>query len=446
MATVVASSCAGCLQPIADGSFLKCYLCNENYDLICANVAETYFDLSMTAEHRNTWKCQVCRCKEPKADNTNTPVRTGRPDLEDSLFQLEDKSSDELPLHATFEHDESVKILYPNRSMSDNVTMRRERPQGTTRRSSKSHSDTFNEDILCLENVRSVLREELALSVTERMANTISDAVSAKIAGPLQSAITGLLGRVFNLENMVSKLVSGSPGNCCEHNCPSKMRIPQNLPLGSDKENPLIPEEHKDRPTVGLVPKRLSSSQHHKTATNIPTQGIKSGALKSVEIHKPAVTSDPGDAQKSDTNRIRLNKDAAEIVIDNEKDKDASDSSDSWMEVNRKRYRTANGRATRGSAIAGSTQLEASEWFRRVHLFFVKQGTTVEQVKAHLKCVTGSEEIKVESLKPRGPYASFKLTVPSKLLNKVMAPESWPQDVCVKPWSQPFRQKNEKQA
>lgn len=30
----------------------------------------------MTAEHKRAWKCQACRCKMPKQDNTNTPIRS----------------------------------------------------------------------------------------------------------------------------------------------------------------------------------------------------------------------------------------------------------------------------------------------------------------------------------------------------------------------------------
>lgn len=444
MSSVASTHCAGCLEAIADGRFLKCYLCRESYDLLCANVSEAYFDVSMTARHGNTWKCQVCRCKEPKADNTNTPVRTVRPDFDDSMFQLEDMSSGELPL-ATIECDESVKIVCPNRSMSDNITMRRERPRGTTGVPSNSQDrDTFNEDILYLDNVRSIVREELALSVTERMANIISDAVSAKVSGPLHSAIGGLLDRVYILENMVSKLESGSLKSCGEPNCPSRKRILQNLPVERDQGKPIM-REPRQRLDAEPNLKMLSSLQHNKRAAKLPiqSQGGRSSAPMPTKTCELVVARDFEHSAASETNPM---KDNAGNLIDTGKDRDASDASDGWTEVNRKRPRTVLSRATRGTAVAGTTQLEASERLRRIHLFFVKQGTTDEQVKSHLKCITGSEEIKVESLKSRGPYASFKLTVPYKLFNKVMAPESWPQDVCVKLWSQPFRQRNEKNA
>lgn len=71
----MAGICAGCLQEITDRRFLKCSICFQNYDLECANVSEQRFYNTFTEEHKNTWKCQFCRSKEPKTNNKNTPIR-----------------------------------------------------------------------------------------------------------------------------------------------------------------------------------------------------------------------------------------------------------------------------------------------------------------------------------------------------------------------------------
>lgn len=440
MSTIASINCAGCLEAIDDGRFLKCYLCEQTFDLLCANVSEARFEVSMTIKHRNTWKCQVCKCKEPKADNSDTPVRADRADYDydDSISQYEDKSSGELPL-TTLEYDESV----------DNVTKRHERPEcGTSATSKFQGSDTFNEDILYLDNVRSIVREELALSVPERMANIISDAVSEKISSPLLFAITRILDRVVILEGMVSKLESGSLTSCGEPNCPSRKRIPRSLPMGSDHVKPLLQEELTQRLPIESDSRMSRSLQLNKIATKLPIQpqGGKSGTTTARKTYKPDVNRKLSDFTASDTNSSiqKPLKDNARNFTDTGRDRDASDGSDGWTEVKRRRIRTALSRATRGSAVAGSTQIEASEWLRHIHLFYVKQGTTDDQVKSHLKSTTGSEEIKVECLRSRGPYASFKLSVPSRLFSKVMAPESWPLNVCVKPWSQTFRRRDEK--
>ncbi|KAL4711447.1 hypothetical protein ACJJTC_005571 [Scirpophaga incertulas] len=38
------------------------------------------FSNTLTGEHRLKWKCEACKSKEPKTDNSNTPVRTGHDD------------------------------------------------------------------------------------------------------------------------------------------------------------------------------------------------------------------------------------------------------------------------------------------------------------------------------------------------------------------------------
>lgn len=71
----MAGTCAGCRQEIPDRRFLKCFICHQNYDLDCANVSEQRFYNTLTKEHKQSWKCQFCRSKEPKTDNNNTPIR-----------------------------------------------------------------------------------------------------------------------------------------------------------------------------------------------------------------------------------------------------------------------------------------------------------------------------------------------------------------------------------
>ncbi|CAG9782258.1 unnamed protein product [Diatraea saccharalis] len=47
------------------------------YDLECANVSEQRFYNTLTKEHREAWRCVLCKSRHPKADNSNTPVRGG---------------------------------------------------------------------------------------------------------------------------------------------------------------------------------------------------------------------------------------------------------------------------------------------------------------------------------------------------------------------------------
>ncbi|KAL0901068.1 hypothetical protein ABMA27_006390 [Loxostege sticticalis] len=111
-----------------------------------------------------------------------------------------------------------------------------------------------------------------------------------------------------------------------------------------------------------------------------------------------------------------------------------------WIQVRRK-----SGRASlpvlRGTAAPGVTKLRASERWRYLHLYYVQEGTTVEEVRAHLHSISGNNDCTVEELKPRGRYSSFKLGVPSRIADNIMSPNNWAEYICVKPWRQNFRAK-----
>lgn len=114
-----------------------------------------------------------------------------------------------------------------------------------------------------------------------------------------------------------------------------------------------------------------------------------------------------------------------------------------WKEVTRRRSRGLPAGVMRGTAAPGGTQLEACERRRFLHLFYLKLGTTEAQVRSHLAKICGSDVCVVEALKARGKYASFKLDVPLKLGDKIMLPENWAEDICIKPWTQNFRARTE---
>ncbi|KAL4720231.1 hypothetical protein ACJJTC_005808 [Scirpophaga incertulas] len=68
-------SCSGCLQVIKNRQFLSCCTCGGYYDIQCANVSENRFRNTLTGEHRLNWKCAACISREPRGDNSDTPVR-----------------------------------------------------------------------------------------------------------------------------------------------------------------------------------------------------------------------------------------------------------------------------------------------------------------------------------------------------------------------------------
>lgn len=67
--------CGGCQSAIEDNKHLLCGGCKQYYDLTCANISEQRFYGTMTKDHRDAWRCVLCKSRQPKTDNTNTPVR-----------------------------------------------------------------------------------------------------------------------------------------------------------------------------------------------------------------------------------------------------------------------------------------------------------------------------------------------------------------------------------
>lgn len=125
----------------------------------------------------------------------------------------------------------------------------------------------------------------------------------------------------------------------------------------------------------------------------------------------------------------------------NSQDCEGSDEGN-WEEVKRKRSRFSLPGVLRGTAAPGSTLLHAAERRRYLHLYYVREGTTDEQVRQHLTSICGSGECTVEKLKSRGLYSSFKLGVPLKHADNIMSSDNWAEDICVKPWRQNFRAKD----
>lgn len=114
-----------------------------------------------------------------------------------------------------------------------------------------------------------------------------------------------------------------------------------------------------------------------------------------------------------------------------------------WSEVTNRRatrsQRTSQYSIARGTAAPGSTTLEASERKFYLHVYYLKAGTTVEQMITHLLSICPNDTCFVEQLKSRGDYASFKITVPTKNKDLYMSPTNWAEDVHIKPWRGGFR-------
>lgn len=69
----ISLDCNGCPQKINNRQYMTCSICKGTYDLICANVSFTRFQI-MDPIKKLSWKCIACISKKPKGNNINTPV------------------------------------------------------------------------------------------------------------------------------------------------------------------------------------------------------------------------------------------------------------------------------------------------------------------------------------------------------------------------------------
>jgi hypothetical protein len=101
------NTCAGCLQKILNREFLICSICNNYYDLECANISTQRFYNTLNKEHREKWKCPLCKNKLPKKDNTNTPIRPQQPLTTEQNVTLRNKKYKANQLLSSSEEDVS---------------------------------------------------------------------------------------------------------------------------------------------------------------------------------------------------------------------------------------------------------------------------------------------------------------------------------------------------
>lgn len=72
---MASSKCAGCIGDVEEDEAMHCMSCYDFYHYDCLNIPKKTFR-SFSVAHKSKWVCPTCRSKEPKTNNTNTPVRS----------------------------------------------------------------------------------------------------------------------------------------------------------------------------------------------------------------------------------------------------------------------------------------------------------------------------------------------------------------------------------
>lgn len=164
-------SCTGCLKAIPGKEFLKCSFCSNSYDLECANVTQRSYN-SMRQSLKDTWKCQACRSKERKVDNTNTPVR--------SATQNEGSIPEDV----------------------SNVTKRKQ-ASTTVRVSDESDEECHQSS----EKLRSIIRSEIKKAIADSMGPIVREQFQYinETLGGFQSSLTSINAQLENLKSSLAE-------------------------------------------------------------------------------------------------------------------------------------------------------------------------------------------------------------------------------------------------
>lgn len=228
-----------------------CATCNLGYDLFCANISPKRFYL-MDPERKNDWKCQECSSKQPKSDNTNTPVR------------------------AACRH----------MALSDDITQEEER-NVTVRTSKQRTKPDSNESCLTEDALRSIIKQE--------MTGTIKQLVSEHLAN-IALQITGFQESLSFISKQYDDLVQ---------TVKEKNEVIQSLALKND--NLTL--------QVNNLTDRLSQIEQNMRAPNIEINGIpehkSENLIKTIEQLGTVVENPFDDSDVLHVTRIaKLNKES----------------------------------------------------------------------------------------------------------------------------------------
>lgn len=187
---------------------------------------------------------------------------------------------------------------------------------------------------------------------------------------------------------------------------------------GTKKQRPIREAQHR-AVSANAAPKRKvrATRDMSPALSSLPTSHNDTN-----DVYKTPTTSAPTD------NAVEAN--------------ESHDNDNAWVTVRPKRVRRLSKNVACGTAAPGTMEMEASERKSYLHLYYLKSGTTVEQVVRHLLSICPNDSCFAEPLKARGDYASFKLTVPTKHLDIYMSPDHWTENVHIKPWRSGFRKEN----
>lgn len=285
--------CHGCPQKIKNSQYMTCSVCSCTYDLFCANVSFTRYQI-MEEDKKRTWKCTPCFSRQPQGNNTNTPVRNYNINLEMDNAEnvtirkpkiLRQLSLDNLSLlchtiddsyEASRESEEKLNL-----SKLDVKQMKEDLDEMT------NHLITAKEEINTLQKENAHLKLQIETLKDKQANNETKNMFTLKIDEPTKEKPTDIHpqanGRQFEIEDIQSKnLNKNAKGR----------KLKQRLNKHSNKATTGVQNKHQPKPDI------LRTSKTNQEVTLIPkntspyinkTQEINSNKTCNLFVKEPKI-------------------------------------------------------------------------------------------------------------------------------------------------------------
>lgn len=436
--------CAGCNCLMAvDEETVTCTSCHSIYDRICANIP--CFDNEYESEiYLTSWICVACQSRMRRGgDNSETPIRTANKSL--AYENVTHRTKERQKASSSIPRDHGNCSGLSVAQIQDLIAAEIQKTVSNSIETCLcSHLNEIREEML--DYKKSIQIFEAKLDIILSLFSSSTEKIKV-----LSNEIEILNGHVKELNHRSNKLVMDSPTSIMTqiNDHYQKQEIAINKVAGV--QTAILAKLNNN----GDIGRRISETITDKMRTSSTPYSKK---LRSIAATKPKTRTKSVYKENDSTESIpsilhpdfisprpSLPVNSKNPVPNHHTLRQTDvDQKDDWTKVERRRTRGSLSTVLRGTAAPGATTLCASEKKSYLHLYYVQEGTMVEQVRKHVNSICGNDICLVEALKARGSYASFKLVVPTTFVKLIMSPGIWAEGICIKPWRQNFRAKQDK--
>lgn len=367
----MSKSCQACGVQVTDGPFMKCTkkLCEKVYDLKCLAITQEEF-MSFSGKYTQKWVCPECICSKPK------PIRYD-PDT---------------PIRSTPE----LNIFTPNPNVNTHRGSR-------LKMMDEAIVDSDGDSILLAE-FRSFKSE--VLTRLDAQAKTIKHLQEICFSTKSELEKLSVNMRVFQ-DKFTRKDVL----------------LNNTQMLGSTDNEPeyLNTDNHKNLPVnfAEVTCTKIINTGKQNTTTRVTKM---CEATKTVEANV-AIT------ESKSISQPRQIVSSLEFINNNNKNEEEKNNKDNkWITIRKKRRSSITKNVKKGKNTE-LVEIQAIEKKKHLHVWRLTTDTTIEKLTSHVKIICGSEvNFKIEKIKHKTErdYASFIITVPESIYEKLCQPEVWP--------------------